>query len=467
MAAPFDTSTTLLTSVSDAVREVYKDGFDEAFSRFGKQTNRLFKFSKRQVNGDGLNIQVKSYNAYPGRGGRDINADFPSAQRFGANKYKVTLDEDTPSNNDFWRAATAAQVSDLDLVRKASTEASAVDFIEETVGELGKNMTEMFAFHRQMDASARLGVVNGTPAKNDNELFASCAALSTTGGARFPIDGGTLAMFPPGLKISVYSGATATKRFDAEIVDYNPVDSSVGIYGLDANGNRSSSVDLTGIADNDEIYIQGERNVGLISIGEWFKTPASSGDDFFGKDRADPINNWLRPLRSGPTSSSTFTKSHLDDLAIQLGYIHEDPEGGMVALTTPELEQAFRDEIGQDIFIQFPSSDQQGKLLAQYGFDGNLYRHPTVGRISLVADPLSKPNRILFVRPGDWETLHVIPGSADKVRWMPGLHGNWNRMVSATANAGWSTQWRMEGYTTACDICTNPRGQAVINNVTA
>jgi hypothetical protein len=468
MAVPFDNATTLLTTGANALRTVYHDKFNKMHNRFGSKTNRFFKPSKRRIDGDGITIQVSDTNMYGARTDTDINADFPTPRAFGTNSYRVNLSE-TAGSNHMRRMALSLQVTHMDLKRARSSEAAAVNWVQELVRQSMQNVAESTAIHRHLDSTSKIATLNGTPASNDNRLFASCAAIGTTGGARCPIDGGSIAAVPSGLVLETRTGSTLD--YYVQVTDYNPRDTSVGLYGLVGNvatGAASADVNINGLADNDDLYISGEYNKNILSLGHWFSDP-SSGDSFFTRDRTSPLYRWLLPHKAGPTSATQFTKSHLDDAAVQMGYIEEESEGGYVMLMTPELEQRYRNEIGNDIIIQFPTDEQRGKLIAQYGFDGGMYRHPHLGRVVLQSDPLCPANKIYGLRVGDWETLYApTEGGENGFEWLPGgdMDG-WYRMPSSTAGNGNTTTYRMDGMLLMCDICLSPRSQFQIINVTA
>lgn len=469
MAQPYDGATTLLTDVADAVRTVYHEKFNAMISRFGKKTNRLFKMSKRRIDGNGITVQVMDRNLYGARTGTDINADFHTARSFSADNYTVSLSE-TAASNHMRRVALSLQVTHLDLKRKMNSKAAAVDFVEELVKQSMQNIGEHVALRRHLDSTAKIADINGTPARNDNRLFASCTAIDspTTQGARFPVDGGSIAGLQAGMVLNSYT--STTQDYTLQVTDYNPRDKSVGVYGVDTVTdplNGSASVNITNLANNDSLYLSGEYNANILSIGHWFSTPASSGDSFFGKDRYLPINRYLLPHVSGPTTNTVFSKTHIDDLAIEMGYIEEDPDGGYIALTTPELEQRYRDEIGNDVIIQFPTDEGTKKLFANYGFEGSVYRHPTIGRIVLQADPFAPVEKVRFLKIGDWEQLTApTTGGENGWEWLPGDINGWYRMPSSTSGNGNTTTYRMDGMMLMCDICLAPRRQAQIINVT-
>lgn len=466
MAVPFDNATTQLTTLSAAMRRFYHDNFPKMYGRFGKKTNRVFKPSKLRIDGDGVVVQVSSGNLYGARVDTDINGDFPTPRAHAADSYTVTLSE-TAASNHMRRMGISLQVTHLDLKRKANTKAAAEKFTTELVKQSLENIGESVALHRHLDSTAKVCDINGTPRQNDNRLFTSCTATPAANtGARAPIDGGSIAAVPAHLVLDRYTGST--KDGTVEVSDYNPRDTSVGLENFNTTTNSiDRTVSLSDLADNDSLYISGERNKNILSLGHWFSDP-SSGDSFFGKDRTAYNARWLLPHKSGPTSATQFDKTHLDDASIQMGYISEEDEGGYVVLTTPELEQRFRNQIGADVLIQFPSTEQKGRLVAQYGFDGNLYRHPHLGRVVLQSDPFAPANKIYGLKIGDWETLFApTEGGEHGFEWLPGTEGMWYRMPSSTAGGGNTTTYRCDGMLIMCDICLDPRQQFQVINVTA
>lgn len=465
MALPFDDATTLLTTLEAGVRQVY-EGFDEMYDRFGMKTNRIFKFSQKRIDGDGINIQVKSANGAGSQWTTNINADFPAPDSFQAKYYKVLFSED-PATNHFRRLGYSLQTTHWDIKRRANTKAQAVDYVSELVSDAMADTMESIAVHRHLDSTGRLGIITGTIVQNTTDLLAGGAAYSSgaTGGARFTISNGSLAYFKPNLKVSFYTSA-GVFHATGRITDYNPADGSVGVWGINATTGNSASTDaLAGLVTGDYIYIAGEKDANLLSVGHWFSSPTAS-ESFFGRDRTDGNYRWMKTHRYGPSTARQFTKTDIDTLAIQLGYVKEEDSGGAyVCTTTPELEQRYRNEIGADIIIQYPTAEQKGRMMAEYGFDGSIYRHPQIGRIILNSDPLTPPNKMRFMKLGDWETLSPLGATFE---WIPGnTVGAWSRMVSSTAGAGFTTTYSMNGMLAMVDLCRNPRRNAELFNLTA
>jgi hypothetical protein len=133
-------------------------------------------------------------------------------------------------------------------------------------------------------------------------------------------------------------------------------------------------------------------------------------------------------------------------------------------LTTPELGQRYRNQISNDVVIQQAINDPGERFIAAYGFTGMSYRHPTLGKLVLVEDPLCPPGKIRGLRVGDWETLYA---GDEAFEWMPGAQGMWYRMPSTTPGNGDTNTWAANGYMLMCDICLNPPAQWEIPNLTA
>lgn len=461
MATPFDSATTFLTTCSGLVRQVYHDRFEDMYAEFTR-INKLFKPTKTPIDGDGWNIQVRSSNMHAARTRRDLNADFGTARAYGVDTYKVTLSE-TPSSNDVRRMDVSIQKTWLDVHRAYTKKVSPEDFSAALVEQANMDIDASMARHRHQSTDSLMGTINGTPKKNDRETYADCAAISTTGGARVVIDGGSLANFAAGMYLNSYTGTTLD--YTLYVTDINPSDNSIGLLGVDASGAPSSSVNINGLADNDNFYMSGEKDEGVKSLGYWFSTP-SSGELFFTRDRTSSTYRFLLPTRTGPTSERQFTKTDVDDLSIALSYVAgDDPMGAYLAVMTPELDQRYRNEIGNDVLLQFPTTEQKGKLVAQYGFDSSMYRHPRLGRIVFEVDPLAPPNKIRFLRIGDWEMF--APRGAEQFTWVSDGGGSWYRMESSTPGNGKTLTFRMDGFTAFADACFFPRRQAEIKNIRA
>lgn len=462
MSIPFDDATTFLTTNSAIVRQVYHDSFEDMYSDFTR-INKLFKPSKRNMtNSDGWNIQLRDYNMHGARTDTDLNADFPTPRSYGVSAYKITLSE-TPASNDIRRIALSLQTTWMDLKRAYTNKVSPEDFATQIVTQANRDIDDSMALHRYLDTTSRLGQVNGTPKRNNAEFYADAGAITTTGGALILVDNGSLANFSRGMVLDRYTGNTLDGQ--VFVTHINPVDGSVGLWGIDASGAPSSTVNISDIANDDSFYLSGEKDKGLKSMGYWYSTP-TAGESFFGKDRTNPDNRWLVPTRSGPATERQFVKTDLDDLSIAMGYVlGDDPEGAYLVLSTPELDQRLRNEIGNDVLIQFPSTDQKGKLIANYGFDSAMYRHPRMGRMVFEVDPRMVPNRIRGLRMADWEMF--TPPGGDRFNWMPGTMGNWYRMPSSTPGNGDTTTFRMDGFTGLADGCLQPRRQWEIRSVRA
>lgn len=464
MATPYDEATTLLSNYSNALRTVYHEDFPDQHYRYGRPINRLFRPGKKAVDGNGYTIQTKTNNLMGARVNRDANADFGRARTFGVDSYRVTFSED-PTLNDLRRVSMPLQISHWDLKRQTSQKSAAVDIVTEMIEDSKRDVMETVAIHRYLPETGLIGTVNGTPKKNDAKTMSAAAALTTTGGARFQLSSASLAIFQKGRRLDIYNGST-TKRFTVEVTDYNPADGSVGVYGVNpATDASSSTYNIGALAASDTIYIEGGYGNGLKSMGYGFSA-ATSGESFWGKDRTVATDRWMDIHRTGPSSSTQFQPSHLDTYATERAFISEDPDEALLAICPPDIEQRFRQAVGNDILLQYPTGEQKGKLIASYGFDGMLYRHPRLGRINFEVDALCPPNRIRFFNIGDWETY--FPRGAMEFDWIPGdTVGIWSRMPSATPGNGNTLVYRAEGMMALADVCLAWRKQAEMTNITA
>jgi hypothetical protein len=466
---PFTDASTLLTTLSGAVRNMYHpDSYQEMFHRFGRTTNRVFKASKRRFEGNTMEVQVIDKNLHGTRITNDPNADFPRARAHSANNYTVTFNEAGGTTNDLRRLALSLQVTHFDIKRVLNKQVEAGQFIKDLLKQSMSDVAEKLALHRHLPTSGLVAKINGTPKQNNNRDFADASATPTTNtGARFPIDNGSLAAFSPGLRLHAYTGSTLDQEL--EVTDVNPRDGSIGVYGINGSGAADIAVNVSGLADNDDLYITTEKDQNIISFGAWFTEP-SSGDSFFGKNRTTATNRWMLPHKSGPTSEQLLAMSHLDNTFVEMNFVQEDDMIAWVSLMEPVLMQRFMNVIGGDKIIQFPTGEQKGKLMAVYGFEGAIYRHWAAGRIGLNADPLAKPKTVRFLKLGDWETVFGYTEGGDTgFEWLPGGDsgpgGIFYRMESSTPGGGKTTTYKADGMCVLADICLKPREQIEIENV--
>jgi hypothetical protein len=229
---------------------------------------------------------------------------------------------------------------------------------------------------------------------------------------------------------------------------------------------RTSSGDLSTIADNDHIFFSGERNKGMYSFGAYFTLPAATGDSFIGgKDRQDRDFRWLNPTTTRETASSNskITRSMFNDLAIAMGFL--DEEHGVVCMSDPTLHQAIRDEVGEDSFINIPITDSRMERFANFGSVGLNYQHGQFGLVKVVSDPLALPNRVSFFTPETWRTLFY---AWKGLRVLNGTRGGgWYRPPSETPGAGLSKYWQVDWQALCMDFCFQPWKNGQIYAVSA
>jgi hypothetical protein len=449
-----------LLSMDNCLRTVYHPSVEKVHGRFGGNVAKLIRQSKRRIDGDNLTIDTRVHNSFAARWGRNLNAGFGNADIFGFGRYAVRVSE-TAAENDMGRISVKKAITDLDLQRVTSRGAAAVaDFLKDYLEDTIKDIEESRARVQYLGTNGLLGTVGTTtPTKNDTKLISTASAIAATGGARVKLGSGSIALFQRHRKLDVYNGNT--KRFSVFVTDSNPRDNSVGLHGVDANGNESIAVDISAIAAGDAFYVEGEKDISPITLAAWLAEPVA-GESFFGKDRTLADNRWMQPHFSGPTSATTFDPGVIDQAAVELGYINEDPEGGYLMFARPEIIMDFQNAVGADKILPWPTPEQKGKVLAQYGFDGAVYRHANLGRLMLHADVLMPQNEIWLLKPGSWEQLNAIAG---KWRWMEGENGMWYRPETGTPGEGRGTVWHADGYGLACTICTRPWENVVIKNV--
>lgn len=462
MAEPFDSAFTL-QSVTNIIREKYAERVEDQVFMQGRVTNRLFRPDTESISGDGKNFQTIDKHGYAGRMDTDLLSDFPAPARFGAQKVKFRLNERDSTANDLNKFALSLRVSEVEL-QGITTDDQAVDLVETLQKQAVGDTDTLLAVHRHLDRTARIALVNGTPAQNDNKVFGSATATpSNSAGLRVPVDNGSVAAFQRGAFVDFYS-PTGTFRWSGRVTDYNAVDLSVGFENVTSGSMQSSGV-ITTVADNDEIFMSGERNKGMYSMGSWFQTPTSTDSFIGGVNRSTATYRYLQTTKTREgLSNKIVAKTDFDDLANAMSYIQDEGEMPVVWITDPTMHTKLRNDIIEDLMIQWPSDSAIGKRWANFGSVGLTYQHPIFGVTKLMSDPLMIPNKIRFITPEYWRSQRA---GSKGIKWMPGMVGMWNRLPSITPGNGGSMFWQAEGYTFMGDWCYRPQFQGEINAVTA
>lgn len=470
MAEPRD-SASFLEDVSDIAQTQYFPNFDDQTgARLSMVTNKLFKPDSQEVTGTGKVFQVEAKTADNVRFSTDPMAQ-ASPDMFQPKQMTVRFNKDDPTLSDFSSVDAAFRTTDIDI--KEAGKGSIVDFVERMYKNIMPQFEYSLAVHRHLGRTARVALVNGTPVTNAAKNYVSTAgAGSNTVGIRFPVDNGSIAAIRPGHRLDIYNGTTGViTAGNVEVTDVNVADRSIGVKYNSAGfiATRTSTGGagaLAAVADNDVIYYSGEKNKGMYSFGAYLTLPAAFGDSFIGgKDRQDKDFRWLNPTttREAETSNARLTQSMFNDLAIAMGFI--DEEHGVVCMSDPTLHQAIRDAVGEDSFINIPTSDSRMERFANFGSVGLNYQHGQFGLVKVVSDPLAMPNRVSFFTPETWRTLfyawkglRVLAGDGP---------GGWYRMTSETPGAGKSKYWQVDWQALCMDFCFQPWKNGQIYAVSA
>lgn len=467
-----DAATVLEDVVNIAQEHYFPEFTEETPALHGKTTNKLFKPMMEEITGTGKNLQFEVRQGDTMRAMSNVLADFTDPDAFEEGIMKYRFNRQTPANNDFTRVSGSAQTNLIDVIEAGK--GSIVDFTERILGHIPKDWENTVAMLRHAPRSGLLALVNGTAKQNDALLLSAASSSATNStGARFSVDGGSIANFREGMYIdiwdptnSVYSAKNLRLEGKVNTADTASTGPSIGVEFNLTGRNRVSSGDLSTIADNDEIYMAGAKDEGMYSMGAFFGRP-SSGDSFIGGvDRTTLGFQWMQPLSTREGASTVqITKSHFNDIAIAMNFEEDEVRDGYVAIMPLDLHQSLRDSIGEDAFITYPVGDSRMARFANFGNIGLNYQHPVFGTMKMMADPLSIPGTVRFILPDTWKTLFYgfrglqsVPG--DDI-------GGWYRMAADTTGAGKGVILKRDYWSIMGDMCFKPWLNAQIMNVTA
>ncbi len=472
MAAPYDEAWDL-EDVSEIIHQQYFTNYEQEWSDwFGKNTNQLIRPHTETIMGDGKTMNFELAPGDTVRFATTMLGAFADPDTFDPGVIKVRFNKQT-SANDFVRVSGSCQTNDIDL--EAGKNGSIVDFVERMQAQIEPAYDEGMAIHRNIGRSARLALVNGTPTLNNGTAIdatagvASSSTATNTGGARFKIDNGSIAYFRAGRRIDICNATTGVAyAANVRVTDVNVVDSSIGVaFGTTgSHATRLSTGNLASVVDNAEIFMSGERNAGMYSLGAYFTAPTAGESFIGGVDRTTSDYRFMNPLHVNYSASPTpLTKSVVDTLSKAMQYRSES-EIAVVLTTDLDLHQKLRNEYTEAAFLNIPDGDNRLKRFANFGALGLNYQHPAFGLLKIVADVLQTSGTLRAVIPANWRALQY---GRKGLRMMPGQGGGrngWYRVTESAPNTGNSMIWKCDFYALHCDWCFAPWKQGHVTGLT-
>jgi len=208
-----------------------------------------------------------------------------------------------------------------------------------------------------------------------------------------------------------------------------------------------ADTDFSNVADGDEIVIHLEGDVGINGLPAWWTNTENPYFDKDGSaiDRDDGAHEYMFPHEIDKTSGGSNTNIDMEDHFDELGDFLPDlvatgrdrrvadlggssPQNGifwkesLLAIGRQDLiNDSAKD--GQST-IRFTtvaasglSSAEQKRLTGVVGFTGTVYFSPTMGHITLQADPVSNPNVLYILDPNSWFLLQK-KGGMGTMNWI-------------------------------------------------
>lgn len=439
---------------------------DQVYS-FGGTTNRLFKPSEEVIYGNGYTQQVVTTRSDMARTTNNVLSDFPqNGLPFQDQKYLVRFNERDPNSNDFLRFSAQAKVTIVELMNGG--EQMALNIAERLMRDVTESYKTKLAMLRHLPRTAVAATFSGTAKKNNDNIVFSSASAYTAGSSSFRItlSSGQVGLFQPGSVWDVVNSSGTVLLTNYYVTDLNMGETTPSIgFAKSDFGTASTNADLvtgTGLS----LVPVGSYNAGIHSLGSWFSTPTANESWIGGLDRTQAANRYLLPtrIRVGATARQV-SKNDISDLATALMYVSEDPQTIGTVLTDPKIHQSLRDQIGEDAFIQYPTSSDNSERYAHWGSVGLVYQHPQFGLVRLASDPFALPDRLRFLVEDDWMCKYAL---ARGIVPMPGGDmGAWKRSPSDTPGNGYGTVFTYDTFSLMVDVCKNPRRNGEVQAITA
>jgi hypothetical protein len=440
---------------------------DQVYS-FGGTTNKLFKPSEEVVGGNGYTQQVVTTRSDLARTSNTVLSDFPqNGLPFQDQSYRVRFNERDGTANDFLKFSAQAKVTIVELLNGGNQ--MALNIAERLMREVAGSYSTKLAMLRHLPRTAVAATFSGTAKRNNNDALWASATAYTAGSSSFRIQltTGQVGYFQPGTVWDVTNTAGTVLLTNYYVTDINMGEATPSIgFAKSDFGTATNNADLvtgTGL----QLVPVGSLNAGIHSLGSWFSTPTAGETTWIGGiDRTTAANRYLLPtrLRVGATARQV-AKSDIGDLGNALGYVSEDPYTVGTVLTDLKVHQTLRDAIGEDAFIQYPTSGDNAERYAHWGSIGLIYQHPQFGLVRFAGDPFAPPDKLRFLVEDDWMCKYALQRG---VIPMPGGDmGPWKRSPSDTPGSGYGMAYTYDTFSLMCDVCKNPRRNGEVQAITA
>lgn len=458
MPEPLDSADFLEDAIQIAQTQYRKGFLTQYQSRMGSTTNKLFRPMAEPVVGTGKTMQFENGPADTVRFQVDPLGNIAPAQIINPGQLTVRWNRTNLAAHDFVQASARCQF-DTYTIENGSM-GTVVDLAERIYNNINKDFDEKMAIMRNAGRTAQLCLVNGTPKQNDRETLTDAAATPTnTTGLRCAVDTGSISVIRTNGRYDFINPSNgAVRAGNVRCTDTpNMNDLSAGFeFVTTGPAGQFSTGNLANVADNDIVVFSGMYNAGLWSLGAYMAAPNTSAF-LGGAIRTAAGSRWMIPQRilagTSATALAKITKSHFNRLAIAMGYLGEDEQDGVVFQSGPNLQQAVRDELGEESFIQIPTSDDRSKRYANFGSVGLNYQHGTFGVVKITSDPLASDNRLLAIVNDTWFAMHYLQNGLKPIR-EGGSH--WYRMNQSTPNTGKGLIYAADWVGNVCDFCTQP-----------
>lgn len=465
MAEPFDGAFELDDITEIVQTQYFQDYLLQYPQRFGGITASYFAPASEVGVGSGLTVQFEIYATDAARWQTNPNGASASPASFAANTLGLRWSQNGAND---WSTVTAAARATLADIRNAG-KGAITDLVNRVYNEAGRDYEEKLAIHRHLPKSGLMGTVTATPVQNNKDLFANCTASATnTTGCRFKITGCSNAWIRAGTHIDVVRSGVVIAG-NLVCTDPQSIDSSFGFAftsSLTPSGNTSTG-NIANIAAADEIYIAGEYNAGMYSMGAFFSNPAT-GDSFIGGvDRNASGYRWLVPTMTNRGATAVaMTRNQFDTLALAMNFKGES-EMSAAWTSPPDIHRKIRQELGENAFFQMSTDDDRMKRFMKFGTTGLNYQDPVFGCVKIIADPLHTPNCVRFIAADTWKTYYYGKAGFNPVRSGGDVGAHWMRLPESTPNTGFGTAFQADWRAWQLDMCMMPWKNGAILNVTA
>lgn len=465
-----------VTELANALAVFYEMSDVAQFTRPG-DTVKWFKADSKKMPGRRFVFHVYTT---PISGAR--MSDFATAR---AGTFPTPMDlSHTPLSYDYEDMAmvqSSAKVNQLDLKRLDGSKDALYNLAQRIFSETAEDMSGRVNNAMHQNTSCQMATV-GTKYAATGQAYSQAATCYIS------ISGGSISQFTPGMLVTINSANYTVSDVNYESDGPHPTGGGTRVASI---GPGLTLTAATGNCDTvtatNAITLSGEgASDNFLAFPSWFSGSTNVYNNEAGTaiDRDAVGNQWSIPFIETVAAAGSEVvldlDAHLGKLCDQMAMLVNSGRrkrrdqgisigSTLLAVGQPELVvEASREGYTSGRFttaMAASEGDAETKeLYARVGFDGAVYHHPVLGKITFQADRVAQPYKLHILEPNSWHWLEDGAGHGG-LEWLDNGGDRWHRVTDPSDSNKLSFFLQAGCFTTCLPYCDQPKANALVAGV--